>query len=47
MVYSFDNMPHDLMLRAVGKHTEEVWVLLYVERWLKAPVQLMDGEIEE
>lgn len=43
----FDNIPHDLMLRAVKKHTEDPWVLLYVERWLKAPVQLMDGEIEE
>ena len=43
----FDNIPHDLMMRAVKKHAEEKWVLLYVERWLKAPVQLMDGEIEK
>jgi group II intron reverse transcriptase/maturase len=43
----FDNIPHDLMMRAVRKHTEDQWVLLYVERWLKAPVQLTDGEIEE
>ena len=43
----FDNIPHDLLLRAVSKHTEDLWVLLYVERWLKAPVQLTDGEIEE
>ncbi len=43
----FDNIPHDLMMLAVRKHTEETWVLLYVERWLKAPVQLMDGTIEE
>ena len=42
----FDNIPHDLMMRAVKKHTKEKWVLLYVERWLKAPVQLLDGEIE-
>lgn len=42
----FDNIPHDLMMRAVKKHTEEKWVLLYVERWLKAPVQLSGGEIE-
>jgi len=42
----FDNIPHDLMLRAVNKHSKEPWVLLYVERWLKAPVQLLDGEIE-
>ncbi len=43
----FDNIPHDLMMRAVRKHTEDSWVLLYVERWLKAPVQLMDGTLEE
>lgn len=43
----FDNIPHDLMLRAVKKHTKDAWVLLYVERWLKAPVQLLDGEIEK
>jgi len=43
----FDNIPHDLMMRAVKKHTRDSWVLLYVERWLKAPVQLMDGETEE
>ncbi|MEA3487038.1 MAG: group II intron reverse transcriptase/maturase, partial [Thermodesulfobacteriota bacterium] len=43
----FDNIPHDLMMRAVKKHTKDKWVLLYVERWLKAPVQLMNGEVEE
>jgi len=43
----FDNIPHDLMMRAVRKHTDDSWVLLYVERWLKAPVQRMDGTIEE
>lgn len=42
----FDNIPHDLMMRAVKKHAREKWVLLYVERWLKAPVQLPNGEIE-
>jgi len=43
----FDNIPHDLMMKAVKKHTQKQWVLLYVERWLKAPVQLTNGEIEE
>jgi group II intron reverse transcriptase/maturase len=42
----FDNIPHDLMMRAIKKHTNEPWVLLYVERWLKAPVQTRDGDIE-
>jgi RNA-directed DNA polymerase len=43
----FDNIPRDLMMRAVRKHAKDSWVLLYVKRGLKAPVQIMDGEIEE
>jgi RNA-directed DNA polymerase len=39
----FDTIPHDLLLKAVKKHTDCRWVLLYIERWLKAPVQLADG----
>lgn len=39
----FDNINHELMMRAVGTHTQERWVLLYIERWLKAPIQLPDG----
>ena len=42
----FDTIPHDLLLKAVKKHTDCVWVLLYIERWLKAPVQLDDGTLE-
>lgn len=42
----FDNIPHDLMMKAVSKHTKDKWVLLYVERWLKAYVQLAGGVIE-
>lgn len=34
----FDNIDHALMMRAVRKHTDCKWILLYVERWLKAPV---------
>lgn len=34
----FDNIPHDLLMKAVRKHTEEKWLLLYIERWLKAPI---------
>jgi hypothetical protein len=33
------------MLRAVRRHTNQPWVLLYIERWLKAPVQLEDGSV--
>jgi len=40
----FDNIDHSLMMRAIRKHTDCPWVLLYVERWLKAPVEASDGE---
>ena len=39
----FDNIDHTLMMHAVGKHTDCPWVLLYIERWLKAPAELEDG----
>ena len=42
----FDNIDHGLMLRAVRTHTDCKWVLLYIERWLKAPAQLEDGTLE-
>lgn len=42
----FDSLDHDLLLRALRKHTECSWVRLYVERWLKAPMQREDGSLE-
>jgi RNA-directed DNA polymerase len=41
----FDNIDHDLLLRAVGKHTDCRWMLLYIERWLKASFETEEGEI--
>lgn len=41
----FDSVPHDLLLKAVAHHTDERWVLLCVERWLKAPMGMPDGSI--
>jgi group II intron reverse transcriptase/maturase len=41
----FDSIDWALLLRAVRKHTDCKWVLLYIERWLKAPVQLEDGSL--
>ena len=41
----FDTVPWDLMLRAVARHTDQKWVLLYVERWLKAPMLMPDGSL--
>ena len=45
MVVSFDSIDWELLLRAVRKHTQCRWVLLYVERWLKAAAMLEDGTL--
>ena len=42
----FDNIDHELMMQAVKRFTKEKYILLYVERWLKAPIQLKDGTIK-
>jgi len=41
----FDTIPHDLLMKAVQKHTQEKWVLLYIERWLKVPMEQADGSL--
>lgn len=41
----FDNLDHELLMRAVRRHTDCRWMLLYIERWLKAPVQQPDGTL--
>ena len=41
----FDSIDRDLLMRAVRKHTDCPWVLLYIERWLKAPEQMEDGSL--
>ena len=41
----FDSVPWELMLRAVAHHTDQKWVVMYVERWLKAPMQGPDGTL--
>ena len=38
----FDNINHELMMKAVEKHTQDKWVLLYIKRWLEAPVAMPD-----
>jgi RNA-directed DNA polymerase len=39
----FDTVPWDLMLKAVARHTDQKWILLYVERCLKSPMRMADG----
>jgi len=43
----FDTINHELLMKAVRRHTEEKWVLLYIERWLKVPYQTSKGEVIE
>jgi RNA-directed DNA polymerase len=38
-------VPHDLVLKAVAHHTDQRWILLYVQRWLQAPLQQQDGAL--
>jgi len=41
----FDNIDHKLLLKALHHHTDNKWVLLYVQRWLTAPMQKSDGSL--
>jgi len=43
----FDSVPWDLVVKAVEANTDLPWVVLYVRRWLKAPLQLPDGTLQQ
>src|SRR6266571_3994636 len=45
VVKFFDSVDHDRMVRAVEANTDQKWVVLYVRRWLKAPIQMPDGRV--
>jgi RNA-directed DNA polymerase len=42
---AFDQIDHALLMKAVRCHIREDWILLYIERWLTAPFETVDGEI--
>ncbi|MBC6463860.1 reverse transcriptase domain-containing protein, partial [Actinomadura sp. HBU206391] len=42
----FDSCPHDLIVKAVEANTDQRWIVLYVKRWLVAPLQHPDGTLE-
>ncbi len=42
----FDTIDHELLMRAVYRHTKADWIRLYIERWLKAPVEMPDGSVQ-
>lgn len=41
----FDNIDHELLMKAVEKHTDEKWVKMYILRWLNAPVEKADKSL--
>ena len=43
----FDSVSWDLLVKAVTAHTDQPWVVLYVTRWLKAPLQRPDGTLQQ
>ena len=43
----FDSVDHDLVVKAVSAHTDDPWVVLYVKRWLVAPLVLPDGSVQQ
>jgi len=43
----FDTVPWDLVVKAVEAVSPEPWVLLYVKRWLAAPIRQPDGTLVE
>ncbi|NBF00611.1 group II intron reverse transcriptase/maturase, partial [Nonomuraea sp. KC401] len=43
----FDSVPWDLIVKAVQAHCDLPWVVLYVQRWLAAPLALLDGTLQD
>ncbi len=43
----FDNIEHDILMEMVKIHTNQSWIVLYIERWLKTPFAMPNGEIKE
>jgi Reverse transcriptase (RNA-dependent DNA polymerase) len=43
----FDNLDHELLMRAVRKHAKDPWAVLYISRWLTAPAQDEEGRLTE
>ncbi|HEX9536970.1 MAG TPA: group II intron reverse transcriptase/maturase [Streptosporangiaceae bacterium] len=43
----FDSVPWDLIVKAVEANTDQPWVILYVKRWLAAPLEMPDGSLAQ
>ncbi len=44
---AFDNIDHSLLMKALERHTDSDWILLYIKRWLEVPLQQPDGKNQE
>lgn len=42
----FDNIDHELLMKAVNKHADEKWEILYIKRWLTASITI-NGNLEK
>jgi len=42
----YDSIDRELLMRAVRKHTDCKWILLYIERWLEAPFKTIEGHLQ-
>ncbi|KJS69456.1 MAG: DNA polymerase [Peptococcaceae bacterium BICA1-7] len=43
----FDNIEHEKLMKAVRKHTDSPWIILYIQRWLSAPFLMSDGTVKK
>lgn len=43
----FDEVNHELLMKAVEKHVPEKWVQMYIRRWLQAPIQTQEGLVHK
>jgi RNA-directed DNA polymerase len=41
----FDEVNHELLMKAVEKHCSEKWIKIYIQRWLESPIQKADGTL--
>ncbi len=43
----FDNIDHARLMKALERHVPEQWCMMYITRWLQAPVQTAAGELRQ
>ncbi len=41
----FDQINHDKLLKALGKHVKEKWITFYIKRWLESPLKTREGKV--